>query len=287
MSRTHTRPVGDVSVYPIALGGMLLSIEGRPGEEQAVDTVRTALAAGATMIDTADAYHAGADEVGHNEVLIAQAVEGVTPRPFIATKGGRVRPGDGRWLTDSSPAHLWEALRASRTRLGVERIDLYLIHAPDPRVPYRESLLALRDIVDAGLAARAGVSNVDVPQLELAAEVLGDRLVSVQNQFSPTHQAARGTLELAERIGIAFLAWRPLGRVAGDPESAASTALRRLAADHGVSVQRATLAWHLAVSPILIPLVGATRALTAKDSIAAADLDIPAEELIGVPVADD
>jgi len=272
------RAVGDTEVHPVALGGMLLSIEGRPPTERAVATVRAALEAGATLVDTADAYHAGADEVGHNEALVRRAVDGVRPAPMVATKGGRVRPGDGRWLTDASPAHLRAAAQASYERLGGVAMDLYQLHAPDPEVPYEQSLLALRDVVDEGLARQAGVSNVDASQLELAVEVLGDRLVSVQNQYSPTHRGTEDTLRLSEQAGLAFLAWRPLGAVR-DPGSPVGAAFARTARERGVSVPRLVLAWHLATSPAVVPLVGATRPETAVDSVAAADLDLSAEEL--------
>src|SRR6188768_511738 len=116
------RTIGNVQVSAIGLGGMPMSIEGRPDSGRSIDTIVAALDAGVTLIDTADAYHIGADEVGHNESLIAQALAtwgGDASQVLVATKGGHLRPGDGSWTVDGSPAHLREAVEGSLKRLGV------------------------------------------------------------------------------------------------------------------------------------------------------------------------
>src|SRR6266700_214453 len=136
------RTIGDTKVREIGLGGMPMSIEGRPDEARSVATVHAALDAGVTLIDTADAYHIGATEVGHNESLIARALASYgadTSHVLVATKGGHLRPGDGRWTQDGSPDHLRAACDASLARLGVDAIGLYQYHSPDPTVPYEES----------------------------------------------------------------------------------------------------------------------------------------------------
>src|SRR5205823_4495715 len=148
----QTRRLGDVQVGAIGLGGMPMSIEGRPDEQRSIATIHAALEAGVTLIDTADAYHRDANDAGHNESLIARAVAsfgGDTSDVLIATKGGHVRPGDGSWALDGSPLHLKEACEASLKRLGVEAIGLYQFHRPDPNVPYAESVGAIRDLLDA------------------------------------------------------------------------------------------------------------------------------------------
>src|SRR5688500_13776934 len=143
----QTRTVGDVEERARGLGGVPMSIEGRPDERRSVATIHAALEAGVTLIDTADAYHRDANEVGHNESLIARAVAeygGDTSDVLIATKGGHLRPGDGSWTLNGSPEYLKKACDASLQRLGVEAIGLYQFHRPDPRVPYAESVGAIR-----------------------------------------------------------------------------------------------------------------------------------------------
>src|ERR687884_1670258 len=125
------RTLGDRTVSGIGLGGMPMSIEGRPDESRSIATVHAALDAGVTLIDTADAYHIHADEVGHGESLIAKALAsygGDTSGVLVATKGGHLRPGDGSWTVDGSPKHLKEAAGGSLKRLGGESIGLYQFH---------------------------------------------------------------------------------------------------------------------------------------------------------------
>lgn len=116
------------------------------------------------LIDTADAYHVGADEVGHDETLIAQALATAgsdTADVLVATKGGHLRPGDGSWTTDGSPAHLKQACEASLRRVGVDAIGLYQMHRPDPATPYEQSVGALRDLLDEGKIRMAGISKAN------------------------------------------------------------------------------------------------------------------------------
>lgn len=279
----QTRTIGDVQVGTIGLGGMPMSIEGRPDEQRSVATIHAALEAGVTLIDTADAYHRDADEVGHNESLIARAVAGFggdTSDVLIATKGGHLRPGDGSWTLNGSPEYLKAACDASLKRLGVEAIGLYQFHRPDPTVPYAESVGAIRDLLDAGKIRFAGVSNADPDQIRLANEILGGRLVSVQNQFSPAFRSSEPELELCAELGIAFLPWSPLGGIsrAGDLGSR-FTVFTDVAQAHGVSPQQVSLAWMLAKAPVVIPIPGSSRPETIRDSVGAVDLKLSAEEL--------
>ncbi len=150
------RSIAGTSVSAIGLGGMPMSIEGRPDEDRSIRTIHAALDAGVTFIDTADAYHLKAGEVGHNERLIARGLAtygGDTSHVLVATKGGHLRPGDGTWTVDGSPAHLRQAVEASLKALGVDVIGLYQFHRPDPRVPYAESIGALKELHDAGKVA--------------------------------------------------------------------------------------------------------------------------------------
>ena len=285
----RTRRIGDVQVSAIGLGGMPMSIEGRPDESRSVAAVHAALDAGVTFIDTADAYHRGADEVGHNESLIAGALAtygGDTSDVLIATKGGHVRPGDGSWQLDGSPAHLKQACEASLKRLGVEAIGLYQYHRPDPAVPYADSIGALRGLLDEGKIRMAGVSNANPDQIREANEILGGRLVSVQNQFSPAFRDSEAELRLCDVLGIAFLPWSPLGGIssAGDLGSEHS-AFARVAEAHGVSPQQVALAWMLAKSPVVIPIPGSSRPETIRDSAQAAGLELTPEEFAQLDAA--
>ncbi|MDX2547425.1 aldo/keto reductase [Streptomyces sp. WI04-05B] len=277
----QTRRIGDVEVSAIGLGGMPMSIEGRPDEARSLATIHAALDTGVTLIDTADAYHLRADDVGHNETLIAKALASHERGPdvLVATKGGHLRPGDGSWTLDGSPAHIREACEASLRRLGVEAIGLYQFHRPDPKVPYEESVGAVRDLLDEGKIRMAGISNADPDQIRQANEILGGRLVAVQNQFSPAFRSSEPELRLCDELGIAFLPWSPLGGIsrAGDLGSAYAP-FARIAAAHGVSPQRVCLAWMLAKSPVVVPIPGASRPETIRDSAAAPRLTLSAEE---------
>src|SRR5918997_5070240 len=158
---------------------MPMSIEGRPDEARSIATIHAALDAGITLIDTADAYHLRADDVGHNESLIARALAnygGDTSDVLVATKGGHLRPGDGSWTLDGSPDYLKQACEASLKRLGVDAIGLYQFHRPDPRTPYADSVGAIRDLLDAGKIRMAGISNASPAQIRLSQEILGGRL---------------------------------------------------------------------------------------------------------------
>jgi aryl-alcohol dehydrogenase-like predicted oxidoreductase len=277
------RTIGDVSVSAIGLGGMPMAIEGRPDEERSISTIHAALDAGVTFIDTADAYHLAAqDEVGHNELLIAKALKsygGDTSGVLVATKGGHLRPEPGPWAQNGDPAYLKQAAEASARRLGVDAIGLYQYHRPDPKVPYADSIGALRELLDAGTIRMAGISNADPGQIREAADILGDRLVSVQNQFSPKFRSSEQELVLADELGIAFLPWSPLGGISGAASLGESyEAFGRIAEERGVTPQIVALAWELAKSPRVIPIPGASRPESITNSALAADFDLSAEE---------
>jgi len=279
----QTRSIGDREVSAIGLGGMPMSIEGRPDRQRSIATIHAALDAGITFIDTADAYHLHADDVGHNEELIAEALAsygGATDDVLVATKGGHLRPGDGSWTLDGRPDYLKQACEASLKRLGVEAIGLYQFHRPDPQVPYEESVGAIRDLLDEGKILMAGISNANPERIRSSQEILGGRLVSVQNQFSPAYQSSRPELDLCDEMGIAFLPWSPLGGITkagglGDRFAP----FQQIAAAHGVSPQQVCLAWMLALSPVVVPIPGSSRPETIRDSAQAVDLQLTPEEL--------
>ncbi|WP_066516526.1 aldo/keto reductase [Curtobacterium ammoniigenes] len=278
------RVIGDVSVSAIGLGGMPMSIEGRKDERQSIATIHAALEAGVTLIDTADAYHLAAhDEVGHNELLIAKAIreyKGDTSGVIVATKGGHLRPEPGPWAQNGDPAYLKEAAKASAKRLGVDAIDLYQYHRPDPKVPYADSIGALVELLDEGVIKMAGISNANVDQIREANEILGGRLVSVQNQFSPKFRSSEEELVLCDEMNIAFLPWSPLGGISSAADLGSTfEEFARVGRDHGVSPQVVALAWELAKSDVVIPIPGASRPQSILDSVTAATVKLRPEEI--------
>jgi aryl-alcohol dehydrogenase-like predicted oxidoreductase len=247
--------VGRSEVGAIGLGLMTFDQTGTQPREQLAETVRAALDAGVTLFDTADAYgpgeEKGADAQGENERLIASLLDelGVRDRVLLATKGGHLRTDGGGWDVDSSAGYLRDAVDASLRRLGVDRIALWQHHRPDPKVPYDEVIGTLKDIADSGKVRMIGLSNADPEQIRAAHAVLGDVLVSVQNQFSPAFRSSRPEIDVCEELGLTFLP------------------------------QQVALAWELAQSPVVIPIPGAKRPQSIADSAAAADLDLTAEEV--------
>ncbi|WP_406278950.1 aldo/keto reductase [Streptomyces sp. NBC_00191] len=285
------RSFGELQVGAIGLGAMPLSIEGHPDERQAFATIHAALDAGVTLIDTADSYYAPGGEPGPGELLVARALAaygGDTDSVLVATKGGRGRTDDGDWTVNGDPGHLKRAARGSLARLGVAAIGLYQLHKPDPNVPFADSLGALRELLEEGTIRLAGISNVDADQIRLARKVLGDRLVSVQNRYSPEVRDSEPELRLCAELGLAFMPWSPLGGISRSsldgPSGRPSTpgpyeAFHRVAREHGASPQQVALAWLLAQSPTVIPIPGASRPQSIRASAAAADLVLDEGEL--------
>jgi aryl-alcohol dehydrogenase-like predicted oxidoreductase len=276
------RRLGARTVSAVGLGAMPLSTkEHRPSPTDAEAVVHAALEAGVTLIDTADAYAADEAEFGHNEELVARALAsyGAADDVLVATKGGHTRSGTD-WGLDGSPGYLRRAAETSLRRLGVEAIGLYQFHRPDPATPWEESMGGLRALADDGLVRMVGISNADVDQIDAARAIVGDALVSVQNQFSPEYRSSAGELAHCAAVGLAFLPWSPFGGVSA-AKSLGSTAgeFAAVADELGVSVYRVTVAWHLAQADVVVPIPGASRPASIVDSAAAADLTLSPEQL--------
>ena len=273
--------VGRVSVGAIGLGAMPLSTkENRPSPVDAEAVVHAALDAGVTLIDTADAYSHDEAEFGHNETLVANALRSYGRTDvLVATKGGHTRRGRD-WELDGSPAHLRRACEASLRRLHVDAIGLYQLHRPDPATPWEESMGALRSLFDDGLVQMVGISNANIDQIDVARAIVGDALVSVQNQFSPAYRSSAVELEHCAALGLAWLPWSPFGGVsAAGSLDAEAPAFAEVAAELEVSVYRVTLAWHLAQADVVLPIPGASRPESIIDSAAAADLALSPDQL--------
>jgi aryl-alcohol dehydrogenase-like predicted oxidoreductase len=277
-TETTSRRLADTDVFPIGLGAMPLALSGRPDEAQGIRVIHAALDAGVNLIDTADAYCTGEDEVGHNERLIAKALKGRRDGVLVATKAGHIRPG-GAWEVDGRPEHIRAACEASLKALDTDRIDLYQYHRPDPTVPYTETVGAFKELQDEGKVRWIGLSNCTVEQLE---ESLGiAEIVSVQNQLSLgyTSPLAKGEVDACTERGIAFLPWSPLGGIGKAGSTALLDPVRAAAEAHGVSPQQVALAWLLALSPVVIPIPGASRPESIEDSVRAVELELTEDEL--------
>lgn len=276
------RRVGTRTVGAIGLGAMPMSVRERNDEALAMETIRAALDQGVTLIDTADAYSPDEATFGHNEELVATALRklgAAADEVLVATKGGHTRRGTD-WEVDGRPEYLRTACQGSLRRLGVEQIGLYQHHRPDPAVPYEETMGGLRALLDEGLIAAAGLSNADPEQIRSARRILGDGLVSVQNQFSPAFRTSQPEIDVCEELGLAFLAWSPLGGMSDAAQLGSRwTSFARVAEKLGVSPQRVCLAWELSLSETVIPIPGASRPESIHDSAQAADLTLDEDDL--------
>jgi aryl-alcohol dehydrogenase-like predicted oxidoreductase len=265
---------------------MELSADGRPDRDRAFATIRAAVECGITLIDAADSYGVGAFERNHNEKLVADALRacgGAGTEVLVATKGGHTRPG-GDWDVDGRPEYLRQACDHSLRALGVEQIGLYQHHRPDPRVPYEDTIGAIKDLRDAGKIRLIGISNVDAAHIDVAIRTLGTNgLASVQNEFSPRAQRGRAELDLCADLGIAFLAYSPLGGIGRARDLGVEhPGLAEVARDRGVSAQQVTLAWELSLGSHVIPIPGCSRPATVRDCAAAMTLTLNDAEFAAV-----
>jgi aryl-alcohol dehydrogenase-like predicted oxidoreductase len=258
---------------------MRLSTDERRDEELAFDTIAVAAGAGVTVFDTARAYGRGPDELGHNESLLARALRrcGAGDGARIVTKGGMTRAG-GAWIPDGRAKAIRADCEASLTSLDGLAIDLYLIHAPDPRTPWRTSVRALARLVDDGLVRRVGVSNVSRPQLDEALTLVP--IAAVQVALSPLDDRALrgGVLERCEEEGIALIAHSPLGGPRRVGRLARNEALAEIAEARGASAAELALAWLLSLSPVVVPIPGARRPETARSAARAAALGLEEDD---------
>jgi aryl-alcohol dehydrogenase-like predicted oxidoreductase/histidinol phosphatase-like enzyme len=248
------------------MGCMRLSTEAGRDEVRALAVIHAALEAGVRFFDTADAYCLDDSEAGHNERLLRRALDawrGDASGVRIATKGGLRRPG-GRWLNDARARHLRSACLASRLALGVPRIDLYQLHAPDPRVGIATSVRALLALQQDGVIDEIGLCNVTLRQLRDALDVA--RIASVQLELSPVRDAGfrSGVPEFCAANGIALIAHRPLGGAAGRARLERDEPLRELARKHAATPQQLALAWLLDLSESLVPIPGPTCVASAR-----------------------
>lgn len=267
-----TLRLGDLTVNRMAFGAMRVAgsdIWGEPKDRSAMRRLLVrALELGHTFFDTADSY---GPHVSEN--LIAEALYPYPKDLVIGTKGGLVRPSRHRWDEDGRPEHLRRAVDGSLKRLRLERIDLYQFHAPDPNVPFADSIGTLADLQRAGKIRHIGVSNVDLNQFEEARRIV--RIISVQNEYNIECRDSEDVLAACERAGIAFIPWYPLG--AG--RALRSAKVKRIAARLAATPAQVAIAWLLARSPVILPIPGTSSMTHLEENAAAASLRLTPEDL--------
>jgi aryl-alcohol dehydrogenase-like predicted oxidoreductase len=279
-----TKQLGHTSIHvsAIGLGGMPLSLSGRPNEAEAIGVIHRALDLGVTLIDTADSYCQDESDKHHNEKLIHKALQnyhGDISQVIVATKGGLMRP-DGEWTQNGNPDHLRKTILESFKALGGNQpIDVWQYHSPDPDYTIEESLAPVQEAVQEGMIRHVGVSNFSVEQIQRAQEML--KIVSVQNQYNPWHRQPEqdGVLEYCEQQGLSFFPWSPLGGRRRVGSLSSIDAITQLAQQKQVSIYCLVLAWLRAKSPCIIPIPGASKPESIEDSVKAAEIDLSTTEV--------
>ena len=266
---------GDLKVNRLGFGAMRITgpgVWGPPADvAAALKVVQRAVQRGVNFIDTADSY---GPEVSEN--LIAEALHPVPPDVVIATKAGLVRPGADVWNRNAQPKHLRSACEGSLRRLRRERIDVFQLHAPDPRVPFADSVGELVRLQQEGKIRHIGLSNVSLAELQQAQKLTP--IVSVQNRFNLEDRRSDGVLEYCASQSIAFIPWAPLGS-GRHAQGSAVRALARLAERHRVPVGAVAIAWLLKLSPAMLPIPGTGSVKHLEENLAAASIELSAEDL--------
>lgn len=276
------RAIGDagIEVFPVGLGGMALSIEGRPDAAQARAVIRAFVEGGGEFIDTANVYCLDDDDLGHNERLVGKTLDALGARGHVvvATKGGMRRPR-GQWIVDGRPEWLRRSCERSLRDFGTDCIDLYQLHAVDPQVPIEDSIGALARLREDGWIRHIGVSNVGARELDRALAVAP--IVSVQNRCNVLEQAdfASGLVARCRARGLAYLPHSTVGGHRGHVRLRAEPAVLRIAAAHGASPYQIAIAWLLAKGPHILPIPGASRVESVQASLAATRVELSAEDV--------
>jgi len=260
--------LADLEVHRIGYGAMRViedpDIWGPPKDKaNAHRVLKRAYELGANFIDTAESYGPH-----YSEISIAEALHPYPGDLVIGTKCGLVRPRKERWDEDGRPEKLRKDLEGSLKRLRLERIDLYQLHAPDPKVPFEDQVGALARFQEEGKVRHVGLSNVTVKQLEAARKIVP--IVSVQNRYNLGDRHAEDVLKACERLGIAFLPWYPLG----DGSSLRQAKVKALARKLGATPSQVVIAWLLKKSPVMLPIPGTGNIAHLEENMGAAELEL-------------
>jgi pyridoxine 4-dehydrogenase len=270
---------GDLEVHRLGFGAMRITGEGIWGPPddpaEAKRLLHRVVELGIDLIDTADSY---GPEVSEN--LIAEALHPYPDGLVIATKGGLRRTGPGQWPRDARPERLKECCEASLRRLRLDRIDLYQLHSPEEKVPYEESVGALKELQDEGKIKHVGISNVSGDELNQARGIV--EVVTVQNRYNLEDRNSEDVLDACEEANIGFIPWFPLatGRLAepGGP-------LDRIAQERDATPGQIALAWLLARSPVMLPIPGTSSIAHLEENFAAAEIELSPDEVVEIGTA--
>ena len=309
---TTARNMGELAGFAIprlGMGTMALAIEGRPDRNTAIRTIHAGLDAGVRYLDTAWSYYlpsqpgtGTAEDLGYGEKMVRDALaswDGPRDEVLIATKTGYRRTMEAPnvaeneperqhlqaagsqygWMADSRPETMIRDAKESALHLGVDTLDLLYSHGPDPAVPYEDQCGALKQLLDEGVIKYAGISRVNNEQIDLARSIIGNGLIAVQNQFSPSHPDPERTMEHCKELGLAFVCWSPLGGFLDAFDQRAYDPFREVAGNHGCSYQRVVLAWELTRYGRLFTIPSARNPQEINDSFAAAELTLTPDEL--------
>ena len=264
---------GDLEVHRLGFGAMRITgrgIWGSPEDpDEAERVLRRVVELGIDLIDTADSY---GPEVSEN--LIAETLHPYPDGLVIATKGGLLRTGPGQWPRDGRPEHLKEACEGSLRRLRLERIEVYQLHSPDPRVPWEDSVGAMKELKDEGKVRHVGISNVSVDELERARSSV--EVVTVQNRYNLEDRRSEDVLRRCEELGIGFIPWFPLAT--GDLARSGAP-LDRIARAHDATPAQIALAWLLARSPVMLPIPGTSSVEHLEENMRSAEIQLSADEV--------
>lgn len=266
---------GELTVHRLGYGAMRITGEGIIGppedEEEAREVLERAREIGVDFVDTADSYGPCV-----SERLIGETYGPDYEDVVVATKGGLWRTLDGSWPSCGDPAYLQDALMGSLDRLGVDSIDLYQFHRPDPDTPFEDSIEQVAEFKDEGYVDHVGVSNVSVEQLETARDIV--EIATVQNEFNVGDRADEDVLEACEDAGIGFIPWSPIGsgeNDLGEHEEAVS----EIAEDHDAGDSQIALAWLLQRSPVILPIPGTSSVEHLEENVAASGIELTDDEM--------
>jgi aryl-alcohol dehydrogenase-like predicted oxidoreductase len=237
----------------------------RKYRQQSLDVIREAVERGVQFIDTADSYGEGV-----SEELIAEALYPYPANVMVATKGGYVMEPKP-WTPDGRPERIKRICDGSLTRLRVERIGLYQLHAPDPSIPFEDTVGAFVELRDAGKIAHIGLSNVSEEQLTRAIELTP--VASVQNRYNLEDRSSEAVLDLCVTHGIAFIPWSPT-------KTGPHAALDAVAAELDATARQVALAWLLHHSPVILPIPGTSSIAHLQENMASANLGLSDDQML-------
>ncbi len=261
---------GELTVNRLGFGAMRITGEGIWGppkdHDGAIRVLRRAVELGINFIDTADSYGPYV-----SEELIAEALHPYPNGLVIATKGGWERVGPNQWIHNAFPEHLREAVEGSLKRLKLDRIDVYQLHIPDPRVSFEKSVETLVKLKEEGKIRLIALSNVTREHIERALKLTP--IVSVQNRYNFDDREWDYVVDFCEQKRIAFIPWGPLAQ-----GRSATEKLKQIAKAKGATPMQVALAWLLQQSPMMLPIPGTSSVAHLEEDVAAAQVKLTDEE---------